>query len=86
MLATRFVDASLLLLFERVYGGELNITCLEQWQYEMYCTWLIEREKSGKKKGGFRHNLLRVRQEAAVIGSKEARELANAFVQSHKAR
>jgi hypothetical protein len=65
----------------------VSVTVLADWQYEMYCAWLLEREKQGgKKRGGFRLNLLRVREEAAVITSQDARELANAFVRGHKAR
>ncbi len=44
----RFVMSMLLDLFESVYLGEVSESALIDWQYDLYCEWLIEREKIGK--------------------------------------
>lgn len=78
----RYISAGLQALFEKVFFGDVAAESLADWQYTLYCEWLLNREKQGgKARGGL---LNRPRPNSQVISTQDARELANAFIKGSK--
>lgn len=78
----RYISAGLQALFEKVFFGDVAAETLADWQYTLYCEWLLNREKQGgKARGGL---LNRPPPTGQVMSTQDARERTNAFVQANK--